>query len=138
MLAQVPGRVLPFPEDEQDVITVDWLRAGVDDGRFPAPRDVSTAVGLGARLRLSILQSNDDVDLSCTPIREARELRLERGQVLLLGAGAQNGVRIQSRAPGSDATSGVTYDARIGRTLEVLDGPLDVRVVPKGQLRLCT
>ena len=141
LIDRVPGTVQPFPENEQGVITVDWIRAGLEEGRIPAPDGkVATRLALAASLRLTFEQTDTPVvESPCVTTAASLTRRFEVGQAISFfreGFG-QGIVAVQPAASETALPVTVTYGDIDGATLIAVEGPVDVVLKPRGPLTIC-
>jgi hypothetical protein len=107
-------------------VTLGWLRDGASDGRVPDPGSIDPVDEADTTLRLSLRQPGSAAAGACRPLDETTRLELEQGQVI----GVEGGMSVVY-FEGNVSSRPLRFPASSGRRfIDVLAGPLDVRVTP--------
>jgi len=109
-------------------LTMGWLRGAVADGQVPEPDAISDAVRAEGGFRLAVVQRDGEIDGRCVALAEPRRLQLETGDEI----GVRGGLVALVDA---DTGTVVTYFPDFGGRLVVDEGPLDVEVSGRQEIR---
>jgi len=129
---EVPRGLRPDP-NRAPTLTVGWLLDGVASGRVPTTHTPTPTAALTNRLRLSLLELDQRSGLACRPLKGPEVLHLRRGDrfgivgktvvVLVDGANARS-------APVAFGVG--LLNPSLAHTLEVVAGPVTIRIGPGG------
>jgi hypothetical protein len=106
-------------------VTLGWLRDGVSDDRLPDPGPLAPTAEADATLRLALRQPGSGAG-ECRPLDGPTRLDLQRGQSI----GVEGGMSIVYFDGNGSSRPLRVPPASGARFVDVLAGPLDVRVTP--------
>ena len=129
---KVPAALRPDP-NRAPTLTLAWLLDGVASGRVPATGSPTPTQALTNRLRLSLMELDRRSGLACRPLTAPVVMHLRRGdQVGIVGK------TLVILVDGASARSAPVpfgvglLNPSLAHTLEVVAGPLTVRIGPAG------
>lgn len=122
--AAAPGDLRPLPTFGFGM-TMDWLRAAERDGRLPDWEQANPMLADEAQFRLSFVQREGSIVAPCRELVGPMDIRVDGGHRLGLAGGL---VAISLLADGEPAGPSVSFFPREGAAVEVVRGPLDIRL----------
>ncbi len=130
---QVPPGLRPDP-NRAPTLTLGWLLEGVASGRVPKTRPSTPTEALTNRLRLSLVELDQPSGLACRPLDAPVVVHLNQGDRFGI-VGKTLMILVANRTGRSAPVPfGVgLLNPSLAHTLEVVAGPLTVRIGPGGR-----